>query len=86
MVLGSRHYYKRSVKNVFQIDVRVMIEPYNGAPVCFGYDSVFQEENAEIYNELKMIKGGNHMNTSIEKRRYYFKYRAMEDGFENRDS
>lgn len=41
------------LKNVFQIDVRVMIEPYNGAPVCFGYDSVFQEENAEIYNELK---------------------------------
>ncbi|MDM5155912.1 ABC transporter ATP-binding protein [Bacillus sp. DX1.1] len=37
------------LKNVFHIDARVMIDPYNGAPVCFGYDSVFQEENTEIY-------------------------------------
>lgn len=37
------------LKSVFHIDARVMIDPYNGAPVCFGYDSVFQEESAEIY-------------------------------------
>ncbi|MGG8383898.1 ABC transporter ATP-binding protein [Bacillus sp. R-CC1] len=38
------------LKEVFHIDARVMIDPYNGAPVCFGYDSVVsQEEKIEIY-------------------------------------
>lgn len=37
------------LKDVFHIDARVMIDPYNGAPVCFGYDSVSREENTEIY-------------------------------------
>ncbi|MGR5941929.1 ABC transporter ATP-binding protein [Bacillus pacificus] len=38
------------LKEVFHIDARVMIDPYNGAPVCFGYDSVVsQEEKVEIY-------------------------------------
>ncbi|PGZ20476.1 ABC transporter ATP-binding protein [Bacillus cereus] len=37
------------LKDVFHIDARVMIDPYNGAPVCFGYDSVLREENTEIY-------------------------------------
>jgi iron complex transport system ATP-binding protein len=37
------------LKEVFHIDARVMIDPYNGAPVCFGYDSVFQEEKVEMY-------------------------------------
>lgn len=27
-----------------------MVDPYNGAPVCFGYDSVVsQEEKVEMY-------------------------------------
>ncbi|WP_459499969.1 ABC transporter ATP-binding protein [Bacillus sp. C1] len=37
------------LKSVFHIDARVMIDPYNGAPVCFGYDSVFQEDHEELY-------------------------------------
>jgi len=38
------------LKEVFHIDARVMIDPYNGSPVCFGYDSVVsQEEKVEIY-------------------------------------
>ncbi|WDL89752.1 ABC transporter ATP-binding protein (plasmid) [Priestia aryabhattai] len=34
------------LKDVFHIDARVMIDPHNGAPVCFGYDSVLSEEEA----------------------------------------
>lgn len=35
---------KEILKKVFNIDARVMIDPQNGAPVCFGYDSVFEEQ------------------------------------------
>jgi len=37
------------LKRVFHIDARVMIDPYNGAPVCFGYDSALQEGRAKVY-------------------------------------
>lgn len=32
------------LKEVFQIHARVMIDPYNGSPVCFGYESALPEE------------------------------------------
>lgn len=32
------------LRSVFHINARVMIDPYNGAPVCFGYDSVTNED------------------------------------------
>ena len=52
------------LKEVFHIDARVMIDPYNGAPVCFGYDSVVsQEEKIEIY----VTKKGDRVNTTVEK-------------------
>ncbi|GAA0429205.1 MAG: ABC transporter ATP-binding protein [Bacillota bacterium] len=28
------------LKEVFEIDARVMIDPYDNSPVCFGYDSI----------------------------------------------
>ncbi|EMA6344374.1 ABC transporter ATP-binding protein [Bacillus cytotoxicus] len=37
------------LRSVFHIDARVMIDPYNGAPVCFGYDSVTKEEDTDLY-------------------------------------
>ena len=37
------------LKEVFHIDARVMIDPYNGAPVCFGYDSVVSQEEKSKY-------------------------------------
>lgn len=37
------------LKEVFQIDARVMIDPYTGAPVCFGYDSALSEEKEIQY-------------------------------------
>jgi iron complex transport system ATP-binding protein len=37
------------LKEVFHINARVMIDSYNGTPVCFGYDSVLQqEENTDV--------------------------------------
>jgi iron complex transport system ATP-binding protein len=37
------------LREVFEIEARIMIDPYNGAPVCFGYDSIGkkQEESFE---------------------------------------
>ncbi|KWW13008.1 MULTISPECIES: ABC transporter ATP-binding protein [Peribacillus] len=32
------------LEEVFRIDARVMIDPANGAPVCFGYDNLSQQE------------------------------------------
>ena len=40
---------KNILKTVFQINARVMVDPQNGAPVCFGYESVLQEEQQEVY-------------------------------------
>ncbi|TYR81422.1 ABC transporter ATP-binding protein [Priestia megaterium] len=38
------------LKNVFDIHARIMVDPYNGAPVCFGYDAVpLKEENINAY-------------------------------------
>ncbi|MBO0589343.1 ABC transporter ATP-binding protein [Sporosarcina sp. E16_8] len=35
---------KDVLKKVFNIDARIMIDPANGAPVCFGYDVLLEEE------------------------------------------
>lgn len=35
---------KAVLKEVFNIDARVMLDPKNGAPVCFGYDNIPEEE------------------------------------------
>lgn len=38
------------LKEVFQIDARIMIDPTNGAPVCYGYDNIAQQEvDNEVY-------------------------------------
>ena len=34
------------LKEVFQIDARVMIDPSNGAPVCYGYDNIGEQKEA----------------------------------------
>jgi len=36
------------LEEVFRIHARVMIDPANGAPVCFGYDNLSQQE---VYKE-----------------------------------
>lgn len=36
------------LEEVFRINARVMIDPANGAPVCFGYDNLSQRE---VYQE-----------------------------------
>ncbi|MBT2673828.1 ABC transporter ATP-binding protein [Streptomyces sp. ISL-14] len=36
------------LEEVFRIHSRVMIDPANGAPVCFGYDNLSQQE---VYRE-----------------------------------
>ncbi|MGM9923656.1 MAG: ABC transporter ATP-binding protein [Bacillus sp. (in: firmicutes)] len=41
---------KEVLKQVFEIDARVMIDPSNGAPVCFGYDSVSVQEERVYAN------------------------------------
>ncbi|MFJ7747561.1 ABC transporter ATP-binding protein [Peribacillus sp. NPDC097295] len=37
------------LKEVFQIDARIMIDPTNGAPVCYGYDNIVQQEDKDVY-------------------------------------
>ncbi|MGE6379139.1 ABC transporter ATP-binding protein [Peribacillus muralis] len=39
------------LEEVFRIDARVMIDPANGAPVCFGYDNLSQQETQETFKE-----------------------------------
>nr|WP_239534522.1 ABC transporter ATP-binding protein [Priestia taiwanensis] len=41
---------KDVLKNVFQIDARVMIDPHNGAPVCFGYEETEEIEKVLVTN------------------------------------
>ncbi|WP_251553384.1 ABC transporter ATP-binding protein [Neobacillus muris] len=36
------------LQQVFQIQARVMIDPYNGVPVCFGYESIGQDEHQAV--------------------------------------
>jgi iron complex transport system ATP-binding protein len=38
---------KGTLKQVFNIDARIMIDPDNGAPVCFGYDTFLEQELEE---------------------------------------
>lgn len=38
---------KDVLKSVFNIDARVMRDPENGAPVCFGYDSILEGKPGE---------------------------------------
>ncbi|MCG7335510.1 ABC transporter ATP-binding protein [Sporosarcina sp. ACRSM] len=37
---------KEVLKKVFHIDARIMIDPENGSPVCFGYDALLEEAEA----------------------------------------
>ncbi|MEH6940620.1 ABC transporter ATP-binding protein [Bacillus sp. JJ722] len=40
---------KEVLKEVFQIEARVMVDPVSGAPVCFGYDCILEEEKEVVY-------------------------------------
>lgn len=40
---------KDVLKEVFHIDARIMIDPENGAPVCFGYDTLLAQERGGPY-------------------------------------
>lgn len=40
------------LEEVFRINARVMIDPATGAPVCFGYDNLSQQE---VYKEVRFI-------------------------------
>ncbi|UOQ42587.1 ABC transporter ATP-binding protein [Halobacillus salinarum] len=44
------------LEKVFHIHARTMIDPYNGAPVCFGYESALQENTSETDIEKESIK------------------------------
>ncbi|WP_102272038.1 ABC transporter ATP-binding protein [Cytobacillus massiliigabonensis] len=35
---------KNVLKEVFHIDARIMVDPENGSPVCFGYDALRERE------------------------------------------
>ena len=42
---------KDVLKKVFHIDARIMIDPENGSPVCFGYDTLLAQEQGGPYGD-----------------------------------
>lgn len=40
---------KKVLRDIYEIDARVMIDPANGAPVCFGYDTLRETEVEDRY-------------------------------------
>lgn len=42
---------KDVLKEVFHIDARIMIDPENGSPVCFGYDTLLAQEQGGPYGD-----------------------------------
>ncbi|SDZ09859.1 ABC transporter ATP-binding protein [Thermoactinomyces sp. DSM 45892] len=57
MATGSPHELVTVdiLKQIFHIDARIMIDPFNGAPVCFGYESVLLEEETSPMMEKENI-------------------------------
>ncbi|SFX01750.1 iron complex transport system ATP-binding protein [Thermoactinomyces sp. DSM 45891] len=43
------------LKQIFHIDARIMIDPFNGSPVCFGYESALAKEELELLKEKENI-------------------------------
>ncbi|MFD2705907.1 ABC transporter ATP-binding protein [Salibacterium lacus] len=37
------------LRDVFDIQARVMMDPQNGAPVCYGYESLFEQEKQHAH-------------------------------------
>ncbi|QST01036.1 ABC transporter ATP-binding protein [Pontibacillus sp. ALD_SL1] len=37
------------LRDVFEIEARVMIDPHNGAPVCYGYEPYMQQEKQHAH-------------------------------------
>ncbi|WP_205138005.1 ABC transporter ATP-binding protein [Virgibacillus halotolerans] len=42
---------KDVLKEVFHINARIMIDPENGSPVCFGYDTLLAQEQGGPYGD-----------------------------------